>query len=109
MRPARSASELPSLALRAGENCDGGYPMKCDLAGKVSLVTGAAAGIGLASADRLAAKGGRVVYTDVNAAGVEQAAARSPAARALRLDVTRPDEIDAVVRDIVATWGSLDI
>ena len=38
--------------------------MKCDLTGKVSLVTGAARGIGLAIAGRLAANGSQVIYTD---------------------------------------------
>ena len=55
--------------------------MKCDLSGKVSLVTGAARGIGQAIADRLAANGSRVVYTDVNAAEVNETARRVPGAR----------------------------
>ena len=38
--------------------------MKVDLSGKVSLVTGAARGIGQAIADRLAANGSRVIYAD---------------------------------------------
>ena len=38
--------------------------MKVDLSGKVSLVTGAARGIGEAIADRLAANGSRVIYAD---------------------------------------------
>ena len=54
--------------------------MKCDLTGKVSLVTGAARGIGQAIADRLAANGSRVVYTDIDAAEAGAAAARSPGA-----------------------------
>ena len=41
--------------------------MRSDLSGKVSLVTGAARGIGQAIADRLAENGSRVVYTDVDA------------------------------------------
>ena len=40
--------------------------MRCDLSGKVSLVTGAARGIGQAIADRLADNGSLVIYTDVN-------------------------------------------
>ena len=70
--------------------------MKCDLTGKISLVTGAARGIGQAIADRLAVNGSRVIYTDVDAAAAQQAAARFAGAVGLRLDVTHSDEIDAV-------------
>jgi NAD(P)-dependent dehydrogenase (short-subunit alcohol dehydrogenase family) len=83
--------------------------MKCDLTGKVSLVTGAARGIGQAIADRLAANGSKVVYTDVDAAGVKEAAARVPGALALRMDVTRADEVNAVITEVVSTCGRLDI
>jgi NAD(P)-dependent dehydrogenase (short-subunit alcohol dehydrogenase family) len=83
--------------------------MKADLAGKVSLVTGAARGIGQAIADRLAANGSHVVYTDVDLAGVEQAAKRYLGCRGLRLDVTRRDDIDSVIRQVVADHGRLDV
>jgi NAD(P)-dependent dehydrogenase (short-subunit alcohol dehydrogenase family) len=83
--------------------------MKCDLTGKVSLVTGAARGIGQAIANRLAANGSRVAYTDVDDAGAREAAGRSPGALALRLDVTRPAEINAAIEQVVAAWGRLDI
>jgi 3-oxoacyl-[acyl-carrier protein] reductase len=83
--------------------------MKCDLMGKVSLVTGAARGIGQAIANRLAANGSRVVYTDLDLAATEEAAACSIGAKALRMDVTRTDEIEIVIRGIVAEYGRLDI
>ncbi len=83
--------------------------MKCDLSGKVSLVTGAAHGIGQAIADRLAANGSRVVYTDLDPTATEAAAARSAGARGLRMDVTRADEIEAVIGQVVAEFGRLDI
>jgi NAD(P)-dependent dehydrogenase (short-subunit alcohol dehydrogenase family) len=83
--------------------------MKCDLTGKVSLVTGAAQGIGQAIADRLAANGCRVVYTDLDLAKTQAAAARSTNAAARRMDVTQPAEIDATIRSVVAEFGRLDI
>jgi NAD(P)-dependent dehydrogenase (short-subunit alcohol dehydrogenase family) len=83
--------------------------MKCDLSGKVSLVTGAARGIGQAIADRLAANGSLVVYTDVDAAGAEEAARRSPGSRALPLDVTDGAGVEAVVGRVAAECGRLDV
>jgi NAD(P)-dependent dehydrogenase (short-subunit alcohol dehydrogenase family) len=83
--------------------------MKCDLSGTVSLVTGAARGIGQAIADRLAGNGSRVFYTDVDGAGAEAAAARSPGCKSAKLDVTKPDEIEAVVARVVAENDRLDV
>ena len=83
--------------------------MKCDLTGQVCLVTGAARGIGQAIADAMAANGARVVYTDVDEAGVQESAARSPGAIGLKLDVTRGDEVGAVVDRVVQESGRLDV
>jgi 3-oxoacyl-[acyl-carrier protein] reductase len=82
--------------------------MRCDLSGKVSLVTGAARGIGQAIADRLVDNGSLVVYTDVDETGAA-AAAKAHGSPSLKLDVTKPDEITAVIERIVADHGHLDI
>ena len=81
--------------------------MKVDLSGKVSLVTGAARGIGEAIADCLAANGSRVIYADRDDA--TSAAAKSPGAVAMKMDVTDPEQIAAAMGRIVADYGRLDI
>jgi 3-oxoacyl-[acyl-carrier protein] reductase len=83
--------------------------MKCDLSGKISLVTGAARGIGQAIANRLAVNGSRVVFSDIDGAGAKQAAEHVPGAISLRLDVTRGEEIRAAIQRISAEHGRLDI
>jgi len=83
--------------------------MKCDLAGQVSLVTGAARGIGQAIADRLAANGSRVVYTDMDLAATQEAAARFPGSLAFAMNVTRSEDVRSVMDQVVAQCGRLDI
>ncbi len=83
--------------------------MKCDLSGKVSLVTGAARGIGQCIADRFASNGSIVYYTDLNLDETRAAAKKTSNGRGLRLDVTKPDEIAAVVKQILSECGKLDI
>src|SRR6185295_4853957 len=104
-RSGRAVSANPRRRGRKPGRC----PMKCDLMGKVSLVTGAARGIGQAIADRLAANGSRVIYTDLDRAATEAAAFRSAGAKGLRMDVTRADEIEAVIGNVIAECGRLDI
>jgi 3-oxoacyl-[acyl-carrier protein] reductase len=83
--------------------------MKCDLSGKISLVTGAARGIGQAIANRLAVNGSRVVFSDIDGVGAKQAAEQIPGAISLRLDVTRGEEIRSTIQKISAEHGRLDI
>lgn len=77
-------------------------------AGRVAIVTGGASGIGEAIAGRLAQEGAKVVIFDVDAAGLERAAARIPAA-ALKVDISEETEVQAAIAEVVAQFGRLDI
>ena len=83
--------------------------MKVDLANRVALVTGAARGIGQAIADQLAANGALVYYSDVDGAEAERAAARSPGAVAVAMDVRNEHEVVAVTDEIRRKHGRIDI
>ena len=82
-------------------------------AGKVCLVTGAAAGIGRATAFRLASEGAAVVAADINEDGVRSVAEAIAAqgGRALGLGFDAADEAScrALVASSVAALGQLDV
>ena len=65
---------------------------------KYSLVTGAARGIGQAIADRLARNGSVACYADLVLAEAQAAASATPNGRALKIDVTKPDDIASAVQ-----------
>jgi len=83
------------------------------LEGKTAVVTGAASGIGRATAETLAAAGAHVLLGDLNAEAGEAAAAairaRGQGADFLRLDVTDPASIEAFRRAALARRPQVDI
>lgn len=83
------------------------------LAGKVSIITGAAQGIGLATALKFAREGAQVVICDVRQAAVDQAVAQCQALGAQALgrvvDVTQREMVDAMVQQVKDQWGRVDV
>lgn len=83
--------------------------MNVDLHNQIALVTGAAQGIGLAIAEHLAANGAHVVLTDRKADEVRTQASRLANCSAAAMDVTDTQAVHAVIDDIVAKHGRLDL
>jgi 3-oxoacyl-[acyl-carrier protein] reductase len=83
------------------------------LEGKVCLITGAAQGIGLATALKFAREGATVVVCDVKQVGVDAAVAQCEALGAPALgfvmDVTQREMVDAVVAQVKARLGRIDV
>ena len=93
------------------------------LEGRVALVTGSGAGIGEAIAATLAGEGAYVYVTDVDGAAAETVAGRlvkaGASARALAVDVSRGQDVAAMIRDVeqgpglrvehASSWGSAGV
>jgi NAD(P)-dependent dehydrogenase (short-subunit alcohol dehydrogenase family) len=82
------------------------------LEGKAALVTGAGSGIGRATAKAFVREGARVIVSDVNVAGGEETVAaikkQGGDARFIRCDISKPAEVEALIRGTVEAFGRLD-
>jgi len=79
------------------------------VANKVALISGAASGLGLASARRLAEEGAKVILADINAEAGAAAAATIEGAGFETLDVTSEQSWIQLVDKIIADYGKLDV
>ena len=86
--------------------------MSMTFSGQVALVTGAAAGIGRATAQAFAEQGLKVVLADIDDAGIRDGAesirAAGGEAIAVRCDVTRDEDVKALIEQTLAQYGRLD-
>src|SRR5437868_1950260 len=83
------------------------------LEGKVALVTGAGSGIGQAAARLLAGAGAKVAalgrHEDELGRTVAAIQGQGGQARPVIADVSRPDQMEQAVRQVVEQWGGLHI
>ncbi len=79
---------------------------------KITIVTGAASGIGRALCDEMGRRGATIIATDINQEGAEEVASTITAAggkaHAALLDVTRAEDVQKLVEDTAASHGQLD-
>lgn len=83
------------------------------LEGKVALITGAGSGIGEATALRFSEEGARVVINDVDIENANRVAGEIKAngreAIVIKADISKKDEVENMIKQIVDQFGKLDI
>jgi NAD(P)-dependent dehydrogenase (short-subunit alcohol dehydrogenase family) len=78
-------------------------------AGNVAVITGAADGIGLATAQRLAAMGLKVCMTDIDAEKLPEAAASIEGAMAIATDSADIEQVQALQEQVLSAHGRVDV
>ncbi|WFA04613.1 bifunctional aldolase/short-chain dehydrogenase [Bacillus sp. HSf4] len=90
-------------------------PPEAEFSRKTAFVTGGAGGIGSETCRRLAAEGAHVIVADINQEGAEKTAAEineqygGERAAAVRLDVTKEEEVRQAFKTSVLKYGGIDI
>ena len=83
------------------------------LSGKIAIVTGSGAGIGRAIAQRFAVEGAHVWVTDINGETAEETVrsikAQGGAATAMVVDVSKGQDLTALIRNVQNAHGYADI
>ncbi len=86
--------------------------MAGQMSGKVAVVTGAASGIGRATAIAFAREGARVVVSDIDAKGGDETVAKIRATGSevffVSCDVTKADEVETLVKRTVEAYSRVD-
>ncbi|WP_425049521.1 SDR family NAD(P)-dependent oxidoreductase [Psychromarinibacter sp. S121] len=81
--------------------------------GKSAIVTGGASGIGAAIAEELAANGAKVLVADLHMDQAEEQAQKirdaGGTAEAFSVDVSKPEQVEAMVDKAVSSFGKLDL
>lgn len=90
-------------------------PPEAEFSRKVAFVTGGAGGIGSATCRRFASEGAHVVIADLNIEGAEEKAKEinekygEKRAIAVKMDVTKEEEVQAAFKEAVLAFGGVDI
>jgi NAD(P)-dependent dehydrogenase (short-subunit alcohol dehydrogenase family) len=78
---------------------------------KVTVITGAASGIGLATVRRMAVEGAKIVAVDIKDTGdhVQELAQMGAQALFVQADVSKPQEVERLVGETLTSFGRLDV
>jgi 3-oxoacyl-[acyl-carrier protein] reductase len=108
-----SRAGVPNSFPANGKSSFEGRPMSLNLEGKTAIVTGAASGLGRASALALAHSGVSVVVAGLEPEGLEETAAmirgQGGEATHLEVDISKADEVEALAEAARAAFGGTDV
>ncbi|TXK71733.1 bifunctional aldolase/short-chain dehydrogenase [Paenibacillus sp. N3.4] len=90
-------------------------PAEAEFSRKIAFITGGAGGIGSVTARQFLKEGAHVVLADLNLEGAQKLAAElneqygENRAIAVKMDVTKEEEVEAAYRDSILSYGGIDI